>query len=242
MKKKISRFALSILAGIGGLILVLMAWAYWYTAGEEFRSLLREKALAAVRGSVNGEVTFESLSGSIWREIHVSNVSVMQDGMRALFIPRLSVQVSLIRQAVSFLFSSNLHVAKIELEAPVLRLVKGEDGKWNVASLLKEPEDPGKKREMTVYLDRIKIDKGRIEATLPDGGSARIAAVALDGSLTLPPDGMRADLADLQFHLSAEGYPETAWDGSFFYVMSGVSAVVVVRRVVIRSGVYFILF
>ncbi|MGH7831869.1 MAG: AsmA family protein, partial [Candidatus Binatia bacterium] len=236
MKKTVRRLSFSILAGIAALLMVLVVWALLYTRSEEFRSLMREKSLAAVRSSVNGEFTFGSLSGSVWRGIHFHDVSLVQEGVEVISAPRVTVSVSLIRQAFAFLFSSNIHVARIEIERPALRLAQSGDGKWNIASLLKEPEEPGKKREMTIRLDRLKIEQGSVEAMLSDGRRIHFRALVFDGSLTLPPDGMMVDLADLRFSLSAENYPETAWSGSLAYEMAVKTSRVEVRRLDLRLG------
>lgn len=221
MRQKVLRSIVALLTGL--LTLLVIAWAalWYYSQTEDFRTLLHERALAVIRDTIDGDVTFERISGSIWSELHFHRVSILQEGVEVIYSPRISVKVPLLRQALSVVFFSSFHIGRIEIADPILRLVQDEEKRWNLASLLKTPDEPAKPREASVFIDRVRVDGGEISASLADGREVGLRSLSLDGNIELSPSSMQIHLAQWKLVLDTEGYPDTRMGGSLVYEIKG---------------------
>lgn len=237
MKPGIKRALLWAGTGLVSLIVVVLAGAWLYSQTESFRSLVREHALAALRESIDGEVTFERLTGSVWRAVQVHGLSVRRDGQEVVSAKVVTIKISLLRQALAFLYSRQLHISEIDINDPAILAVESADREWNLASLLrkKKPDEP-EPRAITIFLDRMKIDGGRIEARLSNGRVARVNALSVDGNVALLPAGVKADIAALDFLLSSKGFPDLRWQSALSFDASGSSPAIDVRRLALRTA------
>ncbi|MGH7826760.1 MAG: translocation/assembly module TamB domain-containing protein [Candidatus Binatia bacterium] len=228
------RFTLWILSCVAMILFVVTVSAWFYTQTDDFRTLLREQALAAVQDSVNGEVRFERISGSVWRQLHFHNVSIRQNGTEVISTPRLSLTFGLVRQAISFLFSSSLHISRIEINEPVINLRQDDSGQWNIASLLK-PAAPEEPQNVAIVLRRISVSKGRIDARLAEGRLVQLTSISGEGNLALLDSGIEADVAALNFDLATEGLPPIRWRTAFSSQVSDSESALEVRELTMRT-------
>jgi autotransporter translocation and assembly factor TamB len=212
MRRSFTRIMLWIGAGLAAFIAVGLAAVWIYSQTDSFRALVRNQALAALNENIEGEVAFDSLTGSIWRAVEIHGLSIKQNGAEVLAAPVVTIRLSLLRQAIAFLYSSHLHVSAIDIRSPAVLAIQNQNKQWNLASLLrkKKPDEP-EKRSISVFLDGIKIAGGKIEARFADGRVARVAEFVFDGSAALLPEGIRADAARLDFLLSTTGFPDARW-------------------------------
>ena len=217
MRRKIRRLATWIIAGLTFLFVMAVVGVGLYTQTEHFRLLLREQALAALRTSINGEVALERVSGSVWQQVFLDHLSIQQNGVEVLSVPRVAVTVKLLSQLYAFFHSSTLHIANIELTAPVIRLVQDQETGWNLAHLLKPSDQPQEPQTLAIFLDRLKIEGGRIEARPAGSEEVYLTALTLDGNLALLPSGTQADVATLNFSLARAGAPEVQWTSALSY-------------------------
>lgn len=209
------RLGLWVLGSIATLLAAVVLCVWVYSKTDRFRILLEEQTLAAIQDSINGEVSFERISGSVWRQLHFHNISIRQNGAEVISIPRLSLTFSLIRQAISVLFSSSLHIARIEIEAPLVRAAQDDTGQWNVASLFKRPDNPEEPHTVDIFLQQIKLDRGRIDARLAGGKLVQLSSTTGAGNLSVVASGVEANVQLLDFALAAEGIPTMQWRGAF---------------------------
>ncbi|MGH7769641.1 MAG: translocation/assembly module TamB domain-containing protein [Candidatus Binatia bacterium] len=236
MKSRILRALFWVGTGLFSLIVVVLAAAWIYTQTESFRSLVREHALEALRESVDGEVAFDKLTGSIWRAVQVHGLSVRQDGKEIVSAKVVTIRISLLRQALAFLYSRQLHISEIDIADPAILAVESADREWNLASLLKKkkPDEP-ETRAIAIFLDRMSIHGGRIEARLANGRVARVNALVVDGNAGLLPTGVKVDVAALDFLLSSEGFPDLRWQSALSFDASGSSPTIDLRRIALRT-------
>jgi len=237
MRSRIARIMLWIGAAIAGLLVAGLVAVWIYSQTDSFRNLVRAQTLAALGESIDGEVTFDSLTGSIWRAVQVHNLSVEQNGQEVLAAPLVTIKLHLLRQAVAVLYSSRLHVSAIEIRDPVVLAIQKPDKEWNLASLIKKkkPDEP-ERRTVSIFLDGIKIANGKIDARFADGRVARVRDFLLDGSAALLPEGIKADAARLDFLLSTQGFPDARWQSALSFDGSASSPAVEARRISLRTA------
>ncbi|MGH7774291.1 MAG: translocation/assembly module TamB domain-containing protein [Candidatus Binatia bacterium] len=236
MRPKIVRLVVFL---VNGLVSVLMAAGlvlWFYTQTDNFRGLLHDQALIALQDSVNGEVSFERISGSIWTELHFHDLTIFQNDAEILSTPQVTVKVDLFRQAISFFLSSSLHIDKIEIREPWIRLAEDKEQGWNIISLFKKADEPEESPRVSVFLDQIKTDGGRIDVRMADGREAVLAAISLAGRLSLLSSGIKADLDVLDFSLASKGIPDTRWSSVFSYEATDSLSSVDLRRLDLRTG------
>jgi translocation and assembly module TamB len=231
-----SRIALWFGVALVAVIVIGLVAASMYTKTESFRNLVRAQALAALAETVNGEVTFDTLTGSIWRSVEVHGLSVKQNGEEVLAAPLVTIKMRLLRQAIAFFYSSPLHVREIEIREPRVLAIQNSSKEWNLASLIKKkkPDEP-ERRTVSVFVDAIRVAGGNVEARFTDGRVARIGELALDGSAALLPEGMKADAAKLDFLLSTQGVPDIRWQSALAFDGRDASPSIEARRISLRT-------
>jgi autotransporter translocation and assembly factor TamB len=222
-------------AGLAAFVAIGLAAVWIYSHTDSFRALVREEALAAINENIEGEVAFDSLTGSIWRAVEVHGLSIKQNGAEVLAAPVVTIRLNLLRQAIGFLYSSRLHVSAIDIRSPTVLAIQYNDKQWNLASLVKKKKsDEPEKRSISVFLDGIKISDGKIEARFADGAIARLREFGFDGSAALVPEGIKADAARLDFLVSLKGYPEARWQSALTFDGTG-SPSADIRRLSLRT-------
>ena len=242
MRSRMLRLTLWITGGIASIVVAVVLGAWVYSRTDHFRALLQEQALAALRDSVDGEVTFDRLSGSVWSQLEFHQVSIRQNGIEVISIPKLSVTFSLIRQALSFLLYSSLHIARIEITEPAVSLIQDENKEWNVNSLLKRPDKPKEPRKseepqkLTIFLNQVVLKNGKIGAQLADGKGVNLTSISLEGNVALLSSGVRADVPALKFALTSDGLPPVNWTSVFSFQATDSRSVLNLRDLNLRTA------
>jgi translocation and assembly module TamB len=203
-----------------------------YTRTDHFQRWLREQTLAALQTLVNGEVSLEGVSGSVWEEIRLHGLSIRQNGVEVLSLPQGTVAVHLLAQLRSLIRSSSVQIAQVTLTEPVVRLVQEPEAGSNITHLLKPAEEPS---TLSIFLSHVSIQNGQVEIRPTEGNEAKVTDLSLDGNLALLPSGMRAEVTSLAFTLATAGVPEVHWDSSLAYEDSGGLDRLSVQRLDLRT-------
>jgi translocation and assembly module TamB len=193
------------------LVLVAIVGLQFYTHTPQFRALLREKILAAANDTLNGELQFKEITGSVWRDLEFHDFAIVQNGERVVSAPVVSIDIGLLGQVISFLNSSTIRIGQIDIVGPELNVVQNEDKSWNLAKLVKKQDEPEQPRTLTISLQNINIKDGKLQARAADGKKARITALSGEIDIDLPPSGAEVNLNKLTFALSSAGVPDSNW-------------------------------
>src|SRR5262245_44879666 len=92
------RWTAWVVGGLVGLLLLVLVAAGLFTRTARFQDWVRVQAVAALSASLNGEVSIERISGSVWTELVFHNLSVRQNGVEILSIPQGTLAVHLFPQ------------------------------------------------------------------------------------------------------------------------------------------------
>ena len=202
------------------LVLVTIVGLQFYTRTPQFRALLREKILAAANDALNGEIRFKEITGSVWRDLEFHDFAIVQNGERVLSAPVVSIDVGLLGQVIAYFNSSTLRIGQIDIAGLDLNLVQDKDKSWNLAKLVKQPEEPEQPLNLTILLRNINIKDGKLQARLADGKQARITALSGDLDIDLPPLGAEINVNKLAFALSSAGVPDSNWSTALSWKQS----------------------
>ncbi len=202
------------------LVLVTIVGLQFYTRTPQFRALLREKILAAANDALNGEIQFKEITGSVWRDLEFHDFAIVQNGERVLSAPVVSIDVGLLGQVIAYFNSSTLRIGQIDIAGLDLNLVQDKDKSWNLAKLVKQPEEPEQPLNLTILLRNINIKDGKLQARLADGKQARITALSGDLDIDLPPLGAEINVNKLAFALSSAGVPDSNWSTALLWKQS----------------------
>ncbi len=212
-------------AAFGVLLLLVVIGLGRYTRTDHFHRWLREQVIAALQASVNGEVTLDDVSGSVWEEIRFHDLAIHQNGTEVVSIPQGAVTVHLLPQLWSLVRSSALRITSVTLIGPVIRLVQEPEAGWNLTHLLKSSEQPPNQPQeplaLRIFLPHLSIENGQVSVRQADGQEFQVTTLALQGELALLPSGMRADVTSLSFALAGRGVPASQWSSSLAYEESG---------------------
>jgi autotransporter translocation and assembly factor TamB len=142
--RRIARIVLfTLMLGIGVLILALIA-----TQTPWFKDWLRRYIVREASQVLNGELTIDRLSGSLFFGIAMSGVTLTQQGEKIISIKDLHVDYSVFE-----LISRGIALREIELNQPVVLARRTPEG-WNMARLIKrerkEGERTGPARAVTI--------------------------------------------------------------------------------------------
>ncbi|HXG17763.1 MAG TPA: translocation/assembly module TamB domain-containing protein [Methylomirabilota bacterium] len=214
------------LASILGVVLLALAVVGVYTHTDHFRRWLRQQILAALRSSLNAEVSLERVSGSPWHELILHNLRIRQNGAETLVVPHSAISVGVLAQAVAYLSSSAIHVDKLTLIEPTLHLLQQPTSGWTIASLIVASEKPS---TLQIFLDSLQITNGCIVVTPTMGVKTQFAHVSVAGSLASVPAGIHVTLSSLSFALLRPGAPEMHWQSNIEYDATQTPAVLLLH-------------
>jgi autotransporter translocation and assembly factor TamB len=229
MHRRLWRWLRWTVTGIAVLLLAIGIAGWYYTQTDQFRDTLRSRLLAALNDSLNAEVDFKEVTGSIWSTLSFRDVALIQQGVPVLSAQSISIRLGILGQILPLLTNATVHIGEIEIEKPQLWLAQDRDKRWNVLTLLKprEAEEPGRFR---IYLDEIKISDGKVEAATADGKQARITSLTLKGDAALLPTGIGIDFDYLNFALASPGMPSVTWGSAFSLKDSGKTSELEIQR------------
>jgi len=238
MKRTILRVSLWLLTGFGVLLLLVLIGVGVYTRTDHFRSLLREQALTAVRSTIDGEVAFERITGSVWKELVFHNLSLRQNDVEVIAAPQVTVAIDLLPQVIAFLRTSEFRIANLTLASPTIRAIEDTEKGWNLAHLVRTSEsaESSEPSTLSIFIDQIKAEGGTIFVQQPQSEEIRVSTLALDGSLAVLPAGMQLELATLNFSLARAGVPEVQWLSALAYDDSVSPSVVKVDKLDLRTA------
>jgi autotransporter translocation and assembly factor TamB len=208
MKKIFSYLGWTALALLGLLLIVLVGVGL-FTQTERFRGLLRDQLVSALHASSHAEVSLGRIEGSIWGNITLHDVVLRYQDTEMLRVPRLTASY-----ALASLLRGMVHVLRVEVVEPVVRLKQDAQGNWNViaafASDTEEPEEPlAEESGLRVLVDMVTLQGARLEITPAgeEGQTHRIEDLQLDASVEMLPAGLTAQVRHLAARLLAEEMP-----------------------------------
>ena len=234
MHKTMCRWILWPISIVALLSLVTVAGIWFYTQTDQFRVFLRAQLMTALNDALNGEVQFGEITGSVWNKVHVRNVVVLQHGEPVLSAPAITAEVGLLGQLYTLIASSAVRIAQVDIAEPELQLVQDKDNNWNVMTLLKKPDEEAGR--LTVVLDNIGIENGKIEVTAANGKKARITALSAQGGLNLRPSGVEVGLDKLDFALSSPAMPNSTWASALSFEQSGKKFLFNIKRLHVSTS------
>src|SRR5919106_5759841 len=100
MERKLRRWLFWSIGICLSLVLVIIAGLQFYTRTPQFRTLLREKILAAANDALNGELQFKEITGSVWRDLEFHDFAIVQNGARVVSTPVVSINIGLLGQMI----------------------------------------------------------------------------------------------------------------------------------------------
>src|ERR1043166_1381768 len=132
MYGRILRWVIGVAAVLALTCVLAVIGIIFYTRTESFHTLLRTRVLAVLNDSLNAEVKFSRVTGSIWGRIVIHDVQISQNGAPVLSAPTVSIDVGLLGQIYTFLSSSSLRISQIDIDRPTVDAVQGPDQRWNI--------------------------------------------------------------------------------------------------------------
>lgn len=131
---------------------------------ERFRALVRDQLVTTLNGTLRGEVALGRIEGSIWNTLTLYDLVVTYHDIEVLRIPRLTARYTLFS-----LLQGRLHITRLEVGAPTLRLVQNEQGNWNLLEALSSetPEEPAATEAggLDILLETVALTNAQIEVT-----------------------------------------------------------------------------
>lgn len=215
------RRILRVAVGCSIFLVLLMIGLGLYTRTDNFHRWLREQLLTVLQSSINGEISLDRVSGSVWEEIRLHGLSIHQNGVEAVSLPRVTVAVHLLPQLLSLVGSSTFSIAHVTLTDPVIRLVQEPETGWNVAHLIKfaeqTAEQPKTSLVLNLFFSHVSVENGQIAVRQAEGKEFQLNAVTVEGDLQLLPSVIRADLDRLNFALAGPGILPLQWSSRVTY-------------------------
>jgi autotransporter translocation and assembly factor TamB len=207
-----------IVASIVGCLLLALIGLGFYSRTEHFRAWAREQILAALQPTINGAVTLERISGSLWSGLSFHNLLIQQQGTDVLRVANGSLTLDLMAQVISYIRSSSIQVGTLTLDEPIITLKQDPQGQWNINQLIKpSPSSPEQSSPLSVAVNDLRITNGRLNVIQSDGAITQLTPIAVAGSLAVRPVGMQLDLPTLSFALARPGIPNIHWQGGISY-------------------------
>lgn len=220
MKKRLLRWISWSLGIFVLLILVLAVGIRLYSRTPQFHALLRAQVLAALNEALDGEVQFKEVTGSVWDELQFHELVITHDGDRVLSAPNISIQLGLLGQIYTLLSSSAIRITRIAIVEPDLWLAQDQDKNWNLTKLVRQSDKPDEPGRLTISLDRIEIQNGKIEVHTADGKEARGSALSGQAEVDLMPSGVEVNLQKFGFALTSAGVPNTSWSTALSFAQT----------------------
>lgn len=224
------------IAGLAVLGLLVLACLGLYTRTDHFRLWLREQTLAALRAALNGAITLDQVEGSVWGELRLRHLSVRHNGVEVLAVPQAAVTVRLLPQLLALFRSSTLRLTSLTLTTPVLTLEQEQEGSWNIAHLLKPPDQLQEPQTVRLFFDHIRVEHGRVDLRPAKGKAVQLTALALEGRLALLPAGTQVDITTFTFSLEGAGVPEVQWNGGLAYDSTVAPSLLSLRSTDLRTA------
>ena len=141
----------------------------------------------ALNGAIDGHVTIGDVGGQLWHSADVRDVTFTSlDGRPVIRAERVQVRYSLLD-----LVRKRFRFAHVQVDHPVVNMVQGTDGRWNIERLFRAdvPHTGPKTRRPLVELN---------DAVVTDGTLTLHESRAGDSVIERSVRGLNADLAHLR--------------------------------------------
>jgi len=207
----------------------------FYARTEHFAAVLRTQIISTVNESLNGELQFQKVSGSLWHGLSFHEISVTQGENVIVSAPVVSVQFGFLEQIYAFFSSSRIRIGKLTITNPKLTLVRDKEHNWNILKLIKsEPMHPS--GALSVILPKITIENGTIDMRTAEGHEGRFSSLMAAGRFDFLPKGIESNIDNLTLQLDSPGLPRTALDASLSLTARDETSSVAVKRLTISTA------
>lgn len=129
-----------------GVLLVFLLVAVAATQTPFFRDWVRTVVIRQAGHVLDAELSIARLGGSLWGSAEAYQVSLHRGAEPLAEIERLSIDYSLWD-----LVTRGIIIDRIVMERPVIHLRQMEDGRWNLASILRERETPADRQSSAAF-------------------------------------------------------------------------------------------
>jgi len=222
------------------MIIIVVLGLATYTHTAHFHQLLHDQLITLLQNSLDAEVSFTDVGGSVWQGLEMRALSIRKDGVEVISLERATVTVDILSQALMAWRTSSFHITGVTLTGPVMHLVQDPETGWNVAHLLK-PVEPGPEQSqvplpLRILLQRLTVEKGQIFIRLADGKEFQVTECTLDGALSLLPAGVQANVSAMRFALAGAGLPAMHGRSRLAYVETGEGGKLTLQPLELRSA------
>lgn len=150
-------------AAIGVIALVLLiAAGLAVTQTGWFKNWLRQQVVAQAGQYLNGSLTIERLSGSVFTDIELDGVALHHEGQTAVAMDKLTVRYSPMN-----MISNGLILDVLILDRPTILLQRDNAG-WNFNRFVKTRQNTGGRGAPPITMDAVTINDGHV--IVKDGG------------------------------------------------------------------------
>jgi len=200
------------------LLLLAVIGVTIYTRTERFTRWVRDEAVSAANGLIQGSISVGRLEGSIWRHLVLHNVGLRYQDNEILTVPRLEVSFSLLP-----LIWGELRISSIEADRPRATLLQDREGRWNIVeALLPRNPEPEKKSEFVVLVDRFRLINAAIHLrpAVNDSAPYDLTDLNLDGGVGVRPAGVVLSVDEVNTQLATPGKPDLRLKGGLEYTQA----------------------
>ena len=176
----------------GALAVVVVLQSDW------LRDRLRRLAISQAATYLTGQLSIGHLSGSLFHDVVLDDVTLTQDDGVVMHAARVSVKYDW-----RVLVHRHLVLDDLLVEQPSLRVAYGPAG-WNVAHLLRKRDNTG--APLALLIDRMRLVNGDAEIVPPSGVSRHLDGVNAEARLVRTSDHFIAQLVNVSLHDDATGY------------------------------------
>ncbi|MGH8658243.1 MAG: translocation/assembly module TamB domain-containing protein [Gammaproteobacteria bacterium] len=206
---------------------ILLVFATVYSQTEHFRELLRVQLVRALGAKYPGDFELGRISGSIWHDTTVSDVTLRYRGVELLRTGRIEAAYDLFQ-----LVTGDLRLSRLRISRPLLRVSQDAEGNWDLLQALASEGKPP-----AVYLDRVFVEGGDITLKLNHGRFAQLhfGDFGLQSAIEIQPEGVAAKLDDLHVRVSADGLPPLQINAALAFEGISTPATVTIKELRLKS-------
>ena len=215
------RWSVRLVASLCTLLLLLGIALGLYTQTRHFHQWLSGQLLTILREEIDGEVTLDNVSGSLWDGLHLHGLNIRHAGQEIIAIPQTTITLSLLSQIPTLLRSSTLRISinGLTFSQPTIRLVQQGEGDWNITHLFrqKQTQDSEEAQQLRIEIKDVVIDNGQIDIAPATGNAVQCTSLSVKGEVTVLPTGLQVDLGTVNFTLARSGMPDLQYRGDLGY-------------------------
>ncbi|WP_440999719.1 translocation/assembly module TamB domain-containing protein [Fodinibius sp. SL11] len=159
---------------------------------------VREAIVSTANGQLNAQLSIEKLSGDLWKDITLSQISLSREDTIA------SVDSVHISYNIWALLGGKIDVADLEIYQPTLHAIQDAEG-WNIERLAVESSDTTESSLMAFRIQNFMLDNGTVSVTsdsLPMGSSYRIRQMNIASSIGYDGSAFEVNLRDFSLKIT----------------------------------------